>query len=67
MGMMDVFAILCDNSEASKRDGVTGKPLAVAEGREEVESPRCPNEKGRRGKPLRRLQKGVKVDRRRLT
>ena len=31
MGSVDVCTILCDSSEAAKRDGVTGKPVAVAE------------------------------------
>ena len=34
MGSMDVCTILCGNSEAAKRDGVAGKPVAVAEGSE---------------------------------
>ena len=34
MGSVDVCTILCVNFEAAKRDGVTGKPVAVAEGRE---------------------------------
>ena len=33
-GLVGVCTILCDNSEVSKRDRVTGKPVAVAEGRE---------------------------------
>ena len=33
MGSVDVFAILCDNSEVSKRDRDTVKLVAVAEGR----------------------------------
>ena len=36
MGSVDACAILCDNSEVSRRDGVTGKPVAVvADGRED--------------------------------
>ena len=34
MGSVDVRTILCGNSEVSKRNGATGKPVAVAEGRE---------------------------------
>ena len=32
VGLVDVCTILCDNSEVSKRDGATGKPVALAEG-----------------------------------
>ena len=35
MGLVDVCTILCDNSEVSKRDRVTEKPVAVAEGRQD--------------------------------
>ena len=35
MGLVDVCAILCDNSEAFERERATGEPVAaVAEGRE---------------------------------
>ena len=34
MDLVDVCTIFCDNSEAAKRDRVTGKPVPVAEGRE---------------------------------
>ena len=34
VGLVDVCTILCDNSEVSKRDKVTEKHVAIAEGRE---------------------------------